>query len=109
MPLLKSEASCWTQIELTGLREGIVENKSKNYPPALSEMTLLHTSCKAWGEQVPQSCFLNLENVQEKKYWGGGRKYALAHCPSGTWAIGNSTGLCVGGGQFGDVWGGKAG
>lgn len=34
--------------------------------PIMSEMTLIHTSYRAWGEWVPQSSFLNLEIPREE-------------------------------------------
>lgn len=60
------------------------------------------------GEWIPQSSFLNLENLQEKNYWGKGTMSCTQH-PPGTWRLGSNTGLCVGGEYIGGVWGGKAG
>lgn len=37
----------------------------------MSEITLIHTSYRAWGEWIPESSFLNLE-TQEKNDWGRG-------------------------------------
>lgn len=60
-----------THVELRPQSESKKRNPRKQeqkppHSPVVSEMTLIHTSYRAWGEWVPQSSFLNLEIPREE-------------------------------------------